>query len=56
VLAGFGGKGGYHHTDIHRIHERITRPDSGFAVVERHVLPIPHLVEAFLVYSYRKRG
>ncbi len=56
VLAGFGGKGGYHHTDIHRIHEHIARPASGLALVEQHVLPIPHLVEAFHVYSYRKRG
>jgi len=54
VLAGFGGKGGYHHTDIHRIHGHITRPGSGFVVVEQQVLPIRHLVEAFHIYSYRK--
>ena len=56
VLAGFGGKGGYHHTDIHRIHGHIARPDGGFVVVEQHVLPVKHLVEAFHVHSYRKRG
>lgn len=56
VLAGFGGKGGYHHTDIHRIHRHITRPASGFVVVEQHVLPIRHLVEAFQIYSYSKLG
>jgi SAM-dependent methyltransferase len=55
VLAGFGGKGVYHHTDIHRIHRHITRPDSGFVVAEQHILPIPHVVEAFHIYSYRKR-
>jgi 2-polyprenyl-3-methyl-5-hydroxy-6-metoxy-1,4-benzoquinol methylase len=56
VLAGFGGKGDYHHTDIHRIHAYITRPGSGFVVAERHVLPIRRLVEAFHIYSYRKRN
>jgi SAM-dependent methyltransferase len=56
VLAGFGGKGDYHHTDIHRIHAYITRPASGFVVAERHVLPIRRLVEAFYIYSYIKRS
>jgi SAM-dependent methyltransferase len=56
VLAGFGGKGGYHHTDIHRIHAHITRPGGGFLVAARHVLPLRHVVEAFHIYSYRKQG
>jgi SAM-dependent methyltransferase len=55
VLAGFGGKGDYHHTDIHRIHAHITRPGSGFVVAGRHVLPFPPVVEAFYIYSYGKR-
>jgi 2-polyprenyl-3-methyl-5-hydroxy-6-metoxy-1,4-benzoquinol methylase len=54
VLAGFGGKGDYHHTDIHRIHAHITRPGSGFLVSGRRVLPFPPVVEAFYIYSYRK--
>lgn len=54
AFAGFGGKGGYHHTDIHAIHDRITRPGSGFAVAGRRVLPLPRIVEAFYIYSYRK--
>jgi SAM-dependent methyltransferase len=56
VLAGFGAKVDYHRTDIHRIHAHITRPGSGFVVAEHHVLPIRRLVEAFHVYSYRKRS
>jgi SAM-dependent methyltransferase len=56
LLAGFGGKGAYHHTDIHRIHAHITRAGSGFVVAGRRVLPFPRLVEAFYIYSYRKRG
>jgi 2-polyprenyl-3-methyl-5-hydroxy-6-metoxy-1,4-benzoquinol methylase len=56
ALAGFGGKGGYHHTDIHRIHEHITRRGGGFAVAGRRVLPLPGIVEGFYIYSYRKSG
>jgi SAM-dependent methyltransferase len=56
LLAGFGGKGAYHHTDIHRIHAHITRAAIGFVVEARRVLPLPHVVEAFYIYSYRKRG
>jgi SAM-dependent methyltransferase len=56
VLAGFGGKGGYHHTDIRRIHAHISRPRGGFVVAARHVLPIRHLVEAFHIYGYRKES
>jgi 2-polyprenyl-3-methyl-5-hydroxy-6-metoxy-1,4-benzoquinol methylase len=56
VLAGFGGKGGYHRTDIQRIHAHITRRGGGFVAAGRRVLPLPRLVEAFYIYSYRKSG
>jgi SAM-dependent methyltransferase len=54
VLVGFGGKGDYHHTDIHRIHDHIGRRGSGFTVAGRRVLPLAGIVEAFYIYSYRK--
>jgi SAM-dependent methyltransferase len=53
LLAGFGGKGGYHRTDIFGVHEAIVR--AGFRVVARRVLPLPRIVEAFYIYAYARR-
>lgn len=54
LLAGFGGKGDYHHTDIVRIHDAVCRDGSGFRVAARRVLPLRHLVEAFHIYAYTR--
>jgi SAM-dependent methyltransferase len=53
VLAGFGGKGDYHHTDIHKIHSHIDGRGE-FRTSGRRVLPIPHLIEGFYIYSYTR--
>ena len=54
MLAGFGGKGGYHQTDIFRVHETITRDRARFDVVAHRVLPLPHIVDAFHIYAYTR--
>jgi len=51
TLAGFGGKGSYHRTDIFRVHEAIVR--AGFDVVGHRALP--PVYEAFHVYAYTRR-
>lgn len=53
LLAGFGWRARYHLTDIHRIHEQIQRCGF-FEMTARRVLPVPGLVEAFYVYSYKR--
>jgi SAM-dependent methyltransferase len=53
VLAGFGGKGDYHHTDIHRIHDVVTATRA-FQTAARRILPIPNVVEGFYIYAYKK--
>jgi 2-polyprenyl-3-methyl-5-hydroxy-6-metoxy-1,4-benzoquinol methylase len=53
VLAGFGGKGDYHHTDIHRIHDLVIATRA-FQTAARRILPIPNVVEGFYIYSYKK--
>jgi SAM-dependent methyltransferase len=55
ALAGFAGKGHYHHTNILEI--RATIEGSGAFVLERtRVLPVPRLVEAFHVHRFRRRS
>jgi SAM-dependent methyltransferase len=54
MLAGFGGKGGYHRTDIFRVHDTITRDRARFDVVAYRALPLPHIVEAFHIYAYTR--
>ncbi len=54
LLAGFGGKGHYHHTDIFDLHDTI-RADGRFAHDEGRRLPVPKLVEAFLIDRFRRR-
>ena len=54
MLAGFAGKGGYHRTDIFRVHETITRDRAHFDVVAHRALPLTHIVEAFHIYAYTR--
>lgn len=54
LLAGFGGKGGYHLTNIHHIHDRICSEGMGFRAAARRVLPLPGIVEAFYINSYTR--
>jgi 2-polyprenyl-3-methyl-5-hydroxy-6-metoxy-1,4-benzoquinol methylase len=54
MLAGFGGKGDYHLTNIHDIHARLIDPRMGLRVNARRVLPLPGIVEAFHIYCYAR--
>jgi 2-polyprenyl-3-methyl-5-hydroxy-6-metoxy-1,4-benzoquinol methylase len=54
VLAGFAGKGDYHHTDIARLEGIIEA--SGFSRVRRKALPFPGLPPLFVVLSYARGG
>ncbi len=54
LLAGFGGKEHYHHTDIFDLHDTIGA-DGRFARDEGRRLPVPGLVEAFLIDRFRRR-
>lgn len=54
LLAGFGGKGDYHHTDIGRIHTAVCRKGGGFRVTARRALPLRHIIEAFHIYAYTR--
>ena len=54
VLAGFGGRGGYHLTNIHHIHDRICAEGMGFRADARRVLPLPGIVEAFHILAYTR--
>ena len=54
LLAGFAGKEHYHHTDIFDLHRTI-RADGRFAHDGGHRLPVPKVVEAFLVDRFRRR-
>ena len=52
MLAGFGGKAGYHRTDIFGVHETILL--AGFDVVAHRALPLPRIVDAFHIYAYAR--
>ena len=54
VLVGFGGKGDYHLTNIHHIHDRVCDASMGFRMDARRVLPLPGIVEAFYIYAYTR--
>ena len=54
MVAGFARKGGYHRTDIFRVHETITRDRARFDVVAHRALPLTHIVEAFHIYAYAR--
>ena len=54
VLVGFGGKGDYHLTNIHHIHDCLSDEAMGLRMEARRVLPLPGIVEAFHIYSYTR--
>lgn len=53
VVAGFAGKGDYHHTNIVKLAELIA--GSGFTLVEKRVLPFPWAPSLFHVLAYAAR-
>lgn len=49
-IAGYGGKGAYHHTNIDKLHQVICV--QGFTPLTVAILPFPYLPPLFKVYAY----